>query len=109
MQPQGLVAINVTPAIRIEDLRPILSPNHPHKKDPNTVPVIPDKGSKATGIIPSGFTGDLSPYSLAIPGTTKDKIVGFITSIVIAIAITNSNPICVLLIGASSSARTLKW
>src|SRR6185437_2261890 len=108
MEPQALVAMNVIPAINMEDFLPILSPSHPQIKEPITVPVMPHNGSKATGILALGNNGDLKTYSLATPGTTNDKIVGFITSRVMATAITNKSPICVRLIGASSSALTFK-
>jgi hypothetical protein len=43
IEPQALVAIKVIPAIKIEDFRPILSPNQPQIKEPITVPVMPHK------------------------------------------------------------------
>jgi hypothetical protein len=55
---------------------------------------------------PAGLSCDRSPYSSAMPGATKASVVVFMTSMVSAIAITTSRAIWVLVILASSSART---
>ncbi len=107
MEPQALVAMKMIPAIRMEARRPIRSPSHPQRKDPSTVPVIPQSGNKAAGTVPFGSTGDRSPYSFANPGSTNERVVGFITSIVTATAITTKSPICEELTDASSMARIL--
>ena len=92
----------------MEALRPILSPNQPHRKEPMTVPLMPDRGYRAIGRAWAvGLSGDLRPYSLAAPGAMNASVVGFITSMVTAAAITSRSPMCAGLIGASSMARTL--
>ena len=59
--------------------------------EPRTVPVMPAKGSQATrGPGARRFAGVFRPYSLAMPGTTKDSWVGFMMSMVTATAITSS-------------------
>ena len=44
MAPHTATATKMMAARRMEALRPILSPNHPHRKDPHTVPLMPDSG-----------------------------------------------------------------
>jgi hypothetical protein len=107
MAPQVEVATNRTAAISSDARRPIRSPSQPHRNAPSTVPTIPDKGSRAIGRPWAlGWRADLSPYSAAAPGATRARVVGFITSIVIAIAITTTRPRCAGVIGALSSAST---
>src|ERR1700686_1426334 len=77
MAPQMEVPIKPMPAYRIDARRPILSPSQPHRKDPTTVPTIPDNATHAAGTLPVGLSGDLSPYSSVIPGITKASAVGF--------------------------------
>ena len=95
------------PAYRIEARRPILSPNHPQRKEPITVPAIPESATQAAGKDPFGFNGDFNPYSKVMPGITKASAVGFIISIITAIAIASSRPICAALRGTSSRALIL--
>ena len=97
---------NITPASRIDARRPIRSPSQPQSSEPSTIPVSAHRGSQATGTSPSGLSGDRSPYSRVMPGITNPSVVGFITSIVTAAAMTRSNMTWVRRIGASSSART---
>jgi hypothetical protein len=54
IEPQMLVAMNVIAAMRIEGRRPMRSPSQPHRKEPSTVPVIPERGSSAAGMLPVG-------------------------------------------------------
>ena len=84
--------MKMMPANRIEALRPMRSPSQPHRNEPSTVPVMPESGRYATGTSPAGLSGERSPYSCAMPGTTNASVVGFMTSIVTAIAITTSSP-----------------
>lgn len=86
--PQIAVAMNSWPARMIDALRPIRSPNQPHRNDPMTVPVIPASGSRATGSPPCGFAADVSPYSLAMPGATNASVMGFMASMTTASAST---------------------
>src|SRR3954468_16596241 len=44
MAPHVEVAMNITAATRMEDRRPILSPSHPQRNEPTTVPEIPERG-----------------------------------------------------------------
>src|SRR6266404_5123312 len=104
--PQMDVPIKPIPAYRIDARRPILSPNQPHRKDPMTVPAMPDNASHAAGTVPVGLSGDLSPYSRVMPGITKASAVGFITSMVTATAMVSNRPTWAQLSGASSSALT---
>jgi len=106
IEPQMLVAMNAIAAIMIDARRPMRSPIHPQRNEPSTVPVIPESGSSAAGIVPALLSGDLSPYSMVMPGSTKESVAGFITSIVTASAITSMSARCALLTGTSSSART---
>src|SRR6266704_1343914 len=87
MAPQMDVPIKPMPAYRIDARRPILSPNQPQRKDPMTVPTIPDNATHAEGTVP----------------------VGFITSMVTATAMVSRRPTWAQLRGASSSARTRTW
>ena len=82
------------------------SPSQPHRNEPSTVPVRPNSGSSATGQSPPGFSADFSPYSLPIPGATNDSEIGFIASIVTAVVITTTRPMCARRNGASCAART---
>lgn len=70
--------------------RPILSPSHPHRNDPHTVPVMATNAIQTTGVVPTGSSGDSRPYSAAMPGMTNANAVGFMTSIVTARAIASS-------------------
>ena len=82
------------------------SPSHPHMNDPSTVPVIPESAISAAGNVPPGFSGDFNPYSAVIPGMTNASAVGFMMSMVTAMAMTTSRPMWVRVMGASSSALT---
>ncbi len=94
-------------ASRIEARRPILSPKYPHRNDPITVPEIPHSGYSATGRAWAvGFRGDFSPYSAAAPGAMKARVTGFITSMVMAAAMTSSSATWAGLSGAASRALT---
>ena len=70
------------------------------------MPTIPESATEATGIVPPGLSGPLRPYSVVIPGITKASVVGFMMSIVTAIAIVTSRPMCARVIGVASSAST---
>lgn len=63
--------------------------------EPTTVPEMPASGYSAIGS-PSefGFSAERSPYSSAAHGATNASVVGFITSIVIAVAITRMSSTC---------------
>src|ERR1700722_6451089 len=104
--PQIDVPMKPTPAYRIEARRPILTPSQPQRKDPNTVLTMPDSATQPTGTVPVGLRGDLRQYSSVIPGITKARAVGFLTSIVKATAMVNNKPTCAQLSDASSSALT---
>jgi hypothetical protein len=58
------------------------------------VPEIATNGSSETGSPPCGEAGDFSPYSLVMPGATNDKVIGFMMSMVSAIARTTSMATC---------------
>ena len=98
--------MNSTAANRIDARRPIWSPSQPQVNDPITVPVIPNSGNRAAGVLPPGFRADFKPYSVVMPGRTKPSVVGFMTSIVTAAAMTSSRPMWAGRIGASSRAPT---
>ena len=70
------------------------------------MPVIPASDTYATGIVPLGLSGPLSPYSVVIPGITKARAVGFMMSIVTAIIMVSIRPACARVSGASSRALT---
>ena len=106
IEPQIEVAMNIRPASRIDARRPIRSPSHPHVNEPTTMPTSATSGKIATGTSPSGYSSDFRPYSSAMPGTTNASVVGFITSIVTAAAITRSSRTCASRSGASSSVWT---
>src|SRR5207247_2269826 len=83
--PHTATATKMMAARRIDARRPILSPNQPHRNDPHTVPAIPERGYRAMGRAWAvGFSGDFRPYSLAAPGAMNARVVGFITSMVMA-------------------------
>ncbi len=44
MEPQIEVAMNRTPANKMDERRPTRSPSHPHRNEPRTVPVMAAKG-----------------------------------------------------------------
>ena len=44
MAPHTATATKMMAASRMDARRPILSPNQPHRKDPRTVPLMPQRG-----------------------------------------------------------------
>jgi hypothetical protein len=70
--------------------------------EPSTVPTSAESGSKAT-------MAALTWYSLRIPGVTKPRLAGFITSITSATASTSITCQCARDSGASSGGAITSW
>jgi hypothetical protein len=75
------VPTNITADSRIDARRPYRSASQPHSTEPQTVPHSAANGSHAIVVFATA-------YSRAIPGTTKPRLAGFITSITSAIVST---------------------
>jgi hypothetical protein len=76
-----------------------MSASQPHTTDPATVPDSAANGSQATVAL-------LTTYSARMPGKTKPRLAGFITSITSATVNTTIRRQCAATSGASSGAAT---
>jgi len=79
--PQIAVPTNITADSRMDARRPYTSASQPHSTEPQTVPHSAANGSQATVVAAIA-------YSRFMPGTTKPRLAGFITSITSAIVST---------------------
>ena len=95
--PQIEVPTNITAESRIEARRPYRSASQPQRTEPTTVPQSAANGSQAT-------VADETAYSLRMPGTTKPRLAGFITSMTSAIVSTIISRQCAGPSGTSSGA-----
>src|SRR5450631_3185880 len=99
--PQIAVPTNITADNRIDARRPYTSASQPHTTEPTTVPHNAANGSHATVVFGTA-------YSAVIPGSTKPRLAGFITSITSATVSTIIKRQCAGPSGASSGADTVE-
>ncbi len=97
--PQIEVPTNITAESRIDARRPYRSASQPQSTEPTTVPQSAENGNQAT------VAADTS-YSTRMPGMTKPRLAGFITSITSATVRTIMSRQCAGPSGASSGALT---